>query len=102
MSAPLTVEIGHTYAPERLVSLSGNDSDGDFYSTRLDRYFNDSLEAQRLRRIADYFGPSATRVALLDDVSVRQTQKGSGDSWRWQHFINTSAESLILGTGIEP
>lgn len=99
MNADLTVEIGHTYAPERLIHLSSS-AGGDFYSSYIDRYFDDTPEAARLRNLADYFGTFATRVALLDEVIARQSQRKSEDSWRWQHFINASAESVILGTGI--
>lgn len=97
-----TLEIGHTYAPDRLVPLAGAHERGNFYSANLRRAFNDTAEAQQLRGIADSFGEYVTRVALIDDVAVREAQrKSTENSWRWQHFLNASAASVVAATGIE-
>lgn len=95
-----SVEIGHRYAPDRLAQLSSAE-EADFYSTALQRHFKDTPEAARLRRIADFFGHSAVRVALVDDIDLRQRQRKSADSWRWQMFHNTSIESVALGAGVD-
>lgn len=98
----VTVEIGHTYAPDRLVRFARGDEGGDFYSPELDRTFTDTEEAARLRKIADYFGESAVRVALVDDIAAKEAQKKSaGNSWRWQQFLNASYEGVKFGAGVE-
>lgn len=96
-----TIEIGHTYAPDRLVKLAGGEGTGDLYSPELGRAFHDTPEAARLRRIAEYFGDSAIRVALVDDVALSERQKKSSEQWRWQHFLNASLAGVQLGTGVE-
>lgn len=96
-----TVEIGHVYAPDRLVDLARSDESGDFYSARLGRAFNDTAEAARLRKIADDVGESAIRVALIDDVVAKEKMKVSEEPWRWQQFLNVCYESIRLGTGVE-
>lgn len=96
-----TVEIGHTYAPDRLINLAGASEPGDFYSLSLGRAFNDTEEAACLREIADSIGESALRVALIDDVVVKQKMKASEAPWRWQHFLNACSESVMLGTGVK-
>lgn len=98
----VTVEIGHTYAPDRLVRFAGANENGDFYSPELGRAFNDTEEAARLRKIAEYFGGSAIRVALVDDVAVKEAQNQSEEnSWRWQQFLNASYAGVKYGTGVE-
>ncbi|MGK2896206.1 MAG: hypothetical protein ACSLEY_01200, partial [Candidatus Saccharimonadales bacterium] len=98
----VTVEIGHTYAPDRLVRFASADGVSDFYSPELGRGFNDTAEAARLRKIAEYFGESAIRVALVDDVAARESQKRSEENaWRWQQFLNASYIGVQLGTGVE-
>ncbi len=94
-----TVEVGHVYSPNRLIQLSSPE-ESDFYSRALGRHFKDTPEAARLRDIAGSFGEATLRVALIDDVLPKDAQRKSADSWRWQLFMNTSAESVILGTGI--
>lgn len=97
----VTVEIGHTYAPDRLVRFARADEEGDFYSSELDRSFTDTEEAARLRKIAEFFGESAVRVALVDDVAAKQKQRKSVDEWRWQQFLNASYAGVKYGTGVE-
>jgi hypothetical protein len=94
-----TVEVGHTYSPNRLVQLS-TPEESDFYSTALGRHFKDTPEAAQLRELASSFGEATLRVALVDDVIPKDKQRKSADSWRWQMFMNASAESVVLGTGI--
>ena len=97
-----TVEIGHTYAPERLLPLAGANEEGDFFSPELGSAFIDTAEAARLRKIAEYFGEAVIRVALVDDVAAMQSQKNSSeDSWRWELFLNASYAGVKLGTGVE-
>ena len=96
-----TIEIGHTYAPDRFVHFATAEETTDFYSPELHRAFTDNPEAARLRKIAEYFGESVIRVALVDDVVLRQQQKHSQDSWRWQIFSNVTSASVKLGTGVE-
>lgn len=93
----VTVEIGHTYAPERLVPLARNGG-GDFNGHGLS--FTDTPEAKRLRNFADCFGP-AVRVALFDDVVANQEQANSTDEWRRSMFMGISQISIALGTGAE-
>lgn len=97
----ITVEIGHSYAPDRLVRFARADEDGDFYSPELDRSFTDTEEAARLRKIAEFFGESAVRVALVDDIAAKEKQKKSVDEWRWQAFLNASYAGVKYGTGVE-
>lgn len=97
-----TVEIGHVYSPERLIPLAP-EGEGDFWSDNLGREFSYSLEAKELRDlVGQHLGRTGVKVvALVDDCRARQKQKNSVDSWRWQAFINASAESVRLGTGAE-
>ena len=98
----VTIEIGHTYAHDRLIRLAAANETGDFYSPEIGRAFNETAEAARLRKIAEYFGEPAIRVALVDDVAVKEAQKKSAeDAWRWQHFLNAGFASVKLGTGVE-
>lgn len=99
--ASATVEIGHTYAPDRLVKLAGGEGTGDLYAPEIGRAFHDTPEAARIRRIAEYFGESAIRVALVDDVALIESQKKSSEQWRWQLFLNASFAGVRLGTGVE-
>jgi len=97
----VTVEIGHSYAPDRLIRFAHADEDGDFYSPELGRAFTDTEEAARLRRIAEYCGESAIRVALVDDIAAKEKQKASEDPWRWQQFLNASYVGVKYGTDVE-
>ena len=99
-----TVEIGHTYSPERRIPLAPV-GEGNFWSDALGREFSDSSKAKELRNlVGQHLGMTGIKVvALVDDCEARQRQKqkNSVDSWRWQAFINASAESVRLGTGAE-
>lgn len=87
-----TIEIGHTYVPERLTDiLPERDNDGQFQ-------FADTEQAKELRELADTVAPGAIRVALIDDVEARERQRKSQDSWRWAMFIGASLESVSFGT----
>lgn len=90
-----TVELGHSYAPDRLVPLDLDRPDGGYS-------FVDTPEAARLRKIADYFGPPAVWVALLDDVAMQElSDKSAENSSRYGLFIGVAEESLKAGTGAE-
>lgn len=99
-SVRATVEIGHTYSPERLAELALGDQ-GDFYSPVLGRYFNDTPEAAKQRAVASELGDSVVRVALLDDVAVRQEEGSSSDKARWVLFRTIAEESVALATGVD-
>lgn len=87
-----TIEIGHTYAPERFTDLMvGRDSRGQLQ-------FKDKEHAKELRELADTISPDGIRVALVDDVAAREKQKKSQDSWRWAMFIGATVESVRFGT----
>lgn len=98
--AAVSIEIGHTYAPDRLVNLGGDT--GDFWSPDINRWFCDTPEAKRLRDIAEYFGDSAVRVALLDDIAQNQKRKESSENhWRFALFNAIAEEALKLGTAAD-
>jgi len=90
-----TVEIGHTYAPQRLVPLSDARSAGE-------AKFQVTAQAARLQAIAGELGEQSLRVAFVDDVIARDKQRKSiAEGWRWQLFIGLSGESVRAGTGAE-
>lgn len=89
-----TIELGHTYAPHLLVLQEISAPTAEFA-------FGDTEVARSLRDIAEHLGPSAVKVALLDDIIARDRQVKSQDSWRWELFIQRSIASLRAGTGAE-
>ncbi len=91
-----TVEIGHTYAPYRLLPLNVG---ADEYGQRM---FSDTPKAAHMRELASNLGAGTLRVALLDDVVVAKRERESEEnSWRWSLFTGTSEQSLQIGTGAE-
>jgi hypothetical protein len=74
-----TLELGHTYSP----ALLG-----------IQRAYDE-------RRIANFFGNSVIRVALIDDIAVKEKQRKSVDPWRWQMFMNRCTEDVLATTGVE-
>lgn len=95
-----TVEIGHTYAPDRLGPFAPEGHEGR-RAPGYDRVFTDSPEAARLRALAQDIGDKSLVVALVDDVAVRERQRNSDDPWRWQAFIDASKASVVAATGAE-
>lgn len=87
-----TIEIGHTYAPELLLAQA---------NIGINWEFDDTSYAQKLRSVAENISQDAVRVAFIDDVILRDKQKHSEDSWRWQLFISRSEASVKAGTSAE-
>jgi len=101
---PVSLEVAHLHAPERLVSLNVSGAKGV-------RCWSDVECAQSLNKcsllelqVGQREGTSVdeiTRLALHDDVIARDRQRGSADSWRWALFNGVSAESIVVGTEAE-
>lgn len=91
MMVSSTIEIGHTYAPDLLVPSICALNEAAFE-------FSDTPYAGKLRAIAYQIGKDATRVAFVDDIAARNEQRKSADGWRWELFIQRSAQSVRVGT----
>lgn len=85
------IELGHTYAPDRLIPLSTGDRVNG-------NEFLDTASARRLRELAKSLGRPAVWVALLDDVVMRQQMRRSEDPWRLRAFLDASTQSVRAGT----
>lgn len=113
-----TVELGHTYAnDERLLPITTAASADFVYSGSFGEIgYNDTPGARQIRTIAGSVGDSVVRVALIDDVLLREQQKprpewtpeNSGevyahqiDAWqRWERFIDASVGATALGANV--
>jgi hypothetical protein len=114
-----TIEIGHTYADGERLLPGGAEGSADF--THIGHFgsieFMDTLEAQRLRCIAQSLGGPAMRVALIDDTLLRERQgprpkwtsenhgekyAGLVNDWvRWERFVDASVAATAFGAGVE-
>lgn len=92
-----TVEIGHTYAPNRLVKLNGPTQD---FPAPFGYHFSDTPEAKKAREIAESFGAGVIRVALIDDVLMKQRVAQSEDVPRWILFKTLGEAGVVAGTGV--
>lgn len=93
----IAIELAHLYAPERLIPCRGFENwSSDVVTESLTRH--DALASDILHHCAL---PSARveRVALLDDLAVREEQRSSGERWRWELFLHASRQSLVIGAG---
>lgn len=99
----VTVEVGHTYAPDELLPLSHGIVSSKFpipveYKPE---YLIERIEhAERLHRLASYFGPEITKVALLDEVAVQHKIDAlplSDQKLKWQWKLRESEASLVRG-----
>ena len=107
LMSDITIEIGHTYAPDKLLPKSHG-----FISLKYPipaAYNPDYLSAavehsERLHKIASFFGKGALRVAMLDDVALQDKLNGmplSDQKLKWQYTLRKSTEALQRGTNAD-
>lgn len=100
-NASVALEVAHIHAPERLVALRGLSNDGSFRwcPRALDASLRDVQHVEdQLAQRPEVAGHAVTRLSLLDDVVVREAQRVSAESWRWELFIRVSRQSVEQGT----
>ena len=95
------LEFCHLHSPSRLVTLDGMEAGlPRFRAAELNRLQTSVNKLETALRIRCGLGQQPiTRIGLLDDIAVRESQRVSNEPSRWEFFTGISRESLAQVTG---